>query len=499
MSAGLESAVEAGRGVDGRLILPAEERAALWRALIDAVEDYQAWVGSGRVAPTYDPEAIRALLAPFDFERPIDPVALVRFVAAQLEQHQTHPAHRRYFGLFNPAPTTMGIAADTLVAAFNPQLSTWNHSPFAVEVERHLLRSLATRFGYATDEVDGTFASGGSEANHTAVLTALVQAFPEVARCGLRGLPAQPTLYASGEAHRSLVKAARLTGLGSEAVREVPVDGRFALDVAELVARIRADRAAGRAPFMVVATAGTTSAGVIEPLGAVAEVAAREGLWLHVDAAWGGAAALVPRLRPHLAGIERADSITFDAHKWLSVPMGAGVYLTRHRRILGQTFDVAAAYVPRYTAELDVVDPYRSSMQWSRRFIGLKVFLSIGAAGWDGYAEALEHQATIGDLLRGRLAEDGWAIVNETPLPVVCFVDATHRAGRTADYLEAIARDVVVGGRAWVSPTLLGGTTPVLRACVSNVRTDREDVDALLEVLDISRHRIGVAWPQPAA
>jgi glutamate/tyrosine decarboxylase-like PLP-dependent enzyme len=482
-------------GVGGRLMLPAEERAALWRALFEAVEGYQTRVGAGRVAPRFDPEAIRARLAPFDFEQPVDPVALVRFVADQLEQHQTHPSHPRYFGLFNPAPTTMGIAADALVAAFNPQLSTWNHSPFAVEVERHMLRELAARFGYPADQADGTFATGGSEANHTAVLTALEQAFPDVARRGLRALEGQPTLYASSECHRSLVKAARLCGLGSEAVREVPVDGRFAIDVAELERRIASDRAEGRAPFMVVATAGTTSAGVIEPLGAVADVAARERLWLHVDAAWGGAAALVPRLRPYLAGIERADSITFDAHKWLSVPMGAGVYLTRHRGILRRTFEVEAAYVPRYTAGLDVVDPYASSIQWSRRFIGLKVFLSIAVAGWDGYAEALGQQALIGDRLRERLTGDGWRIVNQTPLPVVCFVDATHRAGREAAYLEAIGRDVVVGGRAWVSTTLLGGTTPVLRACVTNVRTRPEDVDLLVETLDFSRHRIGVAWP----
>src|SRR5262249_6162480 len=162
----------------------------------------------------------------------------------------------------------------------------------------------------------------------------LTRAFPEYATAGLRGLSASPVLYVSGESHRSLLKAARITGLGADAVREVPVDGRFAIDVDALRRQIARDRAAGASPFFVSAPAGTTSAGVIEPVTRVAAVAADEGLWCHVDAAWGGAAALVPDLRHHLGGIGRADSITFDAHKWLSVPMGAGLFLTRHPGLL---------------------------------------------------------------------------------------------------------------------------------------------------------------------
>src|SRR5205085_9439575 len=161
----------------------------------------------------------------------------------------------------------------------------------------------------------------------------------------------------------------------------------------------------GYLPFLVVATAGTTNAGVIDPLPQVAAVAHDHRLWYHVDAAWGGAAAFVPELRPLLAGIEEADSITFDAHKWLSVPMGAGLFLTRHPQALTRAFHTPTPYMPQEARHLDVVDPFDHSMQWSRRFIGLKVFLSLAVAGWEGYAFAIRHQTEMGDHLRGLLRE----------------------------------------------------------------------------------------------
>src|SRR5439155_1329002 len=168
--------------------------------------------------------------------------------------------------------------------------------------------------------------------------------------------------------HHSFHKAARLCGLGTEALREIPVDPDLRLDPQVLSSRIVEDRRRGLAPFMVVATAGTTSAGAIDPIPDLAGIAEREGLWYHVDSAWGGAAALLPELRPLLAGIERADSITFDAHKWLSVPMGAGIFLTRHPSLLERTFGTGTSYMPRDAAGLDIVDPYSHSMQWSPRF-----------------------------------------------------------------------------------------------------------------------------------
>ena len=475
---------------DSPLMLDAGTRAELWRKLVDAVEAYATKIETSRVTPPLDPAMLRASLARFDFSAPVGAFDAFDFLVEGLWKFQTHTPHPRYYGLFNPAPTTMGIAGDALVAAFNPQLAAWSHSPLAIEIEQHLVRAFGARFGYDPARTDGTFASGGMEANHTAVLTALVQKFPEFARRGLRALEAQPVLYASTEAHHSLLKAARMCGLGTDAVHEIPADGSLRMDAEALASRIARDRAQGFAPFLVVATAGTTSAGAIDPLPAIAEVAEREDLWLHVDAAWGGAAALVAELRPLLEGIERADSITFDAHKWLSVPMGAGVYITRHVDILKTSFSIAQTYMPREAAGLNVVDPYTHSMQWSRRAIGLKVFLSLAVAGWEGYATAIRHMVAMGALLREQLEASGWQVVNKTPLPVCCFVDARHAGGRSEDYLHKIAMQVVGSGKAWISTTRLAGSTPVLRACITNYRTEAGDIAALIDALEEARSQI---------
>src|SRR5438093_8604077 len=291
------------------LLLDERSRRALWRRVVEIIEDYLARIGDARVTPELDPERIRAAAQQFDFTRRVDPIEAVDFVAENLWRHQVHTPHPRYYGLFNPAPTTMGIAADILVAAFNPQLAAWSHSPFATEVEQHIIRSLGSRFGYEAAQTDGTFASGGAEANHTALLAALTDRFADFARLGLRALPAQPVFYISAEGHHSFHKAARLCGLGTEALREVPVDSALRLDPDALSSQIREDRRLGLAPFMVVGTAGTTSAGAIDPIPDVAGIAEREGLWYHVDAAWGGAAELLPELRSLLEGNERADPI----------------------------------------------------------------------------------------------------------------------------------------------------------------------------------------------
>ena len=466
-----------------------QTRIELWQHIVETIEAYIANVGQARVAPELDPEKVRSLLTPMNFAQPLDPREAVDFVVQGLWRHQVHTPHPRYFGLFNPAPTTMGIAADALVAVFNPQLATWSHSPFAVELEQHLLRTFAYQFGYDLGKTDGTFTSGGAEANHTAILTALAHAFPEFARAGIRGLDEQPTLYVSTQSHHSFIRAARACGLGTDAVREIAVDSTLQMGAEALAEQIAQDKASGFAPFLIVATAGTTNAGVVDPISRIADVASRERLWLHVDAAWGGAAVFVTELRTILDGIERSDSITFDTHKWLSVPMGAGVYLTRHRDILGQTFRIAADYMPTDAAGLDVVDPYTHSIQCSRRFIGLKVFLSLAVAGWDGYGTVIRHQVAMGDLLRRELEASGWEVVNQTRLPVLCFVDRQNPEGKSVAFIEAVAREIVSSGEAWISTTRLDKDLSVLRACITNYRTGPEDIRALVRALNKARKK----------
>jgi glutamate/tyrosine decarboxylase-like PLP-dependent enzyme len=209
-------------------------------------------------------------------------------------------------------------------------------------------------------------------------------------------------------------------------------------------------------------------------------------MWVHAGAAWGGAAVLVPDLRPCLGAIDRADSITFDAHKWLSVPMGAGMLFTRHRDILEETFGVDTQYMP-LSHDVEIVEPHRTTMQWSRRFIGLKVFLSLLVAGWEGYESALRHQKEMGDVLREKLGAHDWRVVNDTPLPTVCFDDARAGADNSFETLAGIARPIVEEGRAWISTTRIGGVRPVLRATITNYRTQPSDLDALVDNLDRER------------
>lgn len=463
------------------LDLAIEDRIDLWHRLIAHLERHAITLPIERVTPELSPETIRQSLAPFDFNRPVAPDKALDFAADGLTRWQVHTPHSRYFGLFNPATTAMGVAADALVAEFNPQLAAWSHSPFAAEVERHLIHAFGQKFGWTLPSIDGTFCSGGAEANHTALLCALTHTFSDFGEHGVRGLPAQPVFYASAEAHHSFAKATRLCGLGRGALRSVAVDDKLRMRPDALAEQIQADRAAGLAPFLVISTAGTTNAAAVDPIEAIAAIAAGEGLWHHTDAAWGGAAALSPALKPLLKGIEKANSITFDAHKWLSVPMGAGIYLTRDTEILSRTFSTVTAYMPKEAAGLDIVDPHLHSMQWSRRAIGMKVFLSLAVAGWKGYTKAIENMTAMGDYLRTKLKAHGWRVLNDTPLPVICF---DHPNGPPP---QEVVNRVVASGEAWISTTVLGDDQPAIRACITNYRTTRDDIDILVLSLDRAR------------
>ena len=487
------------RDVAANLLLDESQREKLWAELARTIEEYISGIRELPVSADPSPDSVRSLLAGMNFSQPMTPEAAVRFAARSLASTQVHTPHPRYYGLFNPTPATMGIAADALVAAFNPQLAVWKHNPFAVEVEQYLIREFGSRFGYDPATTDGTFTASGSEANHTALLAALAHHFPELEREGLRGLRAQPVFYVSAESHHSFHKAVRHCGLGSQAVRDIPVDGMLRMQVSALESAILEDRRNGFAPFLVVGTAGTTNAGAIDPLPAIAELAAREKLWFHVDAAWGGAAALVPELRPLLAGTERADSITLDAHKWLSMPNGAGLFLTRHPDILVRTFHISAAYVPPKAGGTGIVDPYEHSIHWSRRFTGLKLFLTLAVAGWDGYASILRNMTKMGDELRSQLDAAGWDVVNATPFPIACFQDRRSPDGRSAAYLENVARHVVQSGRAWISTTRVGNNITVLRACITSYRTTPEDIRVLLAALESARSEFGNTSVETAA
>ncbi len=432
------------------------------------------------VAPFCDPVSVRAAISAFDFDAPDDLLTGARRVIDLLKGGMVHTMHPGYLGLFNPAAGFPGIVADLITAHLNPQLSVWSHAPAPIEIERRVIAEFAALFGWDAAQAAGHFTSGGAEANHTALLLALTRAAPGFAESGSRAFPGAPRLYASADSHLAWLKIAHAVGIGRDALRLIETDGQGRLSLPLLRSAIEADLAAGCCPVFIAATAGTTNAGMIDPISECAAIARKHGIWLHVDAAWGGAVAVLPEGRAVLEGIDGADSITVDAHKWLAVPMGAGMLLCRHPECLGNTFRVSASYMP---PSLDSVDPYTHSMQWSRRFIGLKLFLTLVCIGWDGYRKLIQRARQLNAELRDRLEAAGWHVVNESPVAVLCFVDSNDQLD-----LPKVAARVVTGGQAWISTARFERRT-VLRACVGNHLTDATQLDRLMAALEDARGR----------
>lgn len=433
------------------------------------------------VRPSLSRQELRVRLSRYDFETALPLGEVLADVTELLGHGDLHAIHRRYFGLFVPTVGTAGVAGDLLAALANPQLGAWWHAPAANEIEARALEFLCGCVGFDATTSYATFTSGGSESNLTGVLAALAHRFPGSGADGLASLPRRPAMYASDQAHESLAKVAHVAGLGRSSFRRVRCDGRGRLEVGELARRVEGDWRGGCEPFLVVGTAGTTALGSIDPLGDLAAYCEAEGLWLHVDAAWGGLGLLSSRLRPALAGIERANSVAWDAHKTLPVPMGAGMIFLRGvegARAAESAFDVRTGYVPETTP--GTVDLYRRSLQWSRRFIGLKVFLTLAERGASGLARLVEHQADMAALLRGQLIARGWTVVNDTPLPLVCFSHQALRPSR--ERVPALLDRVLSTGGVWLSEVRLGAEHH-LRACITNHATGPEDVQALVDAL----------------
>ncbi|MGA2366833.1 MAG: pyridoxal-dependent decarboxylase, partial [Steroidobacteraceae bacterium] len=365
-------------------------------------------IAHGSVVPTLDMVAFRQELAAFDFltPRPIEP--LLAWTVRQLEQGIVQMTHPRYFGLFNPAPTFASQCADRIAGAFNPQLASSGSSPAPVEIEAHVIRAIAARAGLPA-EASGHFATGGSEANFTALVCALTHAEPRFATDGVQAFAGPLAMYTSRGCHPAWFKIVHQAGIGRSGLRLIATDGTGRMDSNALAKAVAADLERGTVPVLISATAGTTAGGMIDPLARCAHVAREHGIWYHVDAAWGGAALSSERARGLLAGVELADSLTIDAHKWLATTMGCGMFITRYPAVLNEAFHVATEFMPSNASELD---PYLNSVQWSRRFMGLRLFLALGAAGWEGFGAHIDRAVQIIDYVKERLQSRGWTVVN---------------------------------------------------------------------------------------
>jgi glutamate/tyrosine decarboxylase-like PLP-dependent enzyme len=427
----------------------------------------QSDIAAGPILPTVTAEEVRTYLASrYDFQQTLPLEEVVSDIEKMLRTWQVQVTHPRYFGLFNPSITLASVVADTLVAMYNSQLANWRTSPAANEIERHTLGWLAEKFGLPRNGI-ATFTSGGTEANLSAVVVALTRAFPDYGEHGIRHLNATPSIYLTAEAHHGYNKIAHMTGLGRRSLRIVPIDSDLKMNLGELERCVAEDRNNGFLPFMVIGTAGTTATGVIDPLRGIGQFCREEGLWFHVDAAWGGSAILAPSLKHYLDGIGDADSITCDAHKWLSVSMGCGMFFCRHPDTVAEAFRADVSYMPGKKVG-PVFDPYTNSAQWSRRFIGLKLFMALAQQGEAGYGEMIENQTRMGHVLRSALRASGWSILNSTPLPLICFTRDELIPG---EFLASLHKCQI----AWMSEARVG-TLPVVRACITSFRTTERDI-----------------------
>jgi glutamate/tyrosine decarboxylase-like PLP-dependent enzyme len=464
-----------------RFDLDSETRRRLGYQLIDQVDRYFASLPDRAVQLPAEQRTYGSLYNPLP-ELPADPAAVFDDVCRQMIDYGFHVPSANYFGLMNPTPTYAGFLAEAWVAALNPQLATLARSQLASKIELETVRWMAERIGWP-ESFGGTFTSGGNEANFSGLALALAAKFPTAIEEGVATIQGQPVAYASAESHHSLDKSAGLLGIGRRALRRIPLNENLQLDPAQLERAIAEDRKAGCNPFCVVATAGTTSSGIVDDLRALAEVCGRHGLWLHVDGAFGAAAVFSNKHRDLVRGIELSDSVTVDPHKWLAVPFAAGMILTRHPKSLEQAFSVASPYMPK-ADEAQLPDNSRISTQWTRRMNSLKLWLTLRIHGRQAYEEHIDRQL---ELAKGfaEWIEESTAFELAAPrmLTIVNF-RVRGRSSKNLSELHAhIVNSVTRDGKRWISDTIVNGNS-VLRMMVISYLTDERHIHELQHALE---------------
>ncbi len=463
---------------------------------LEILTGYWASIPGRRVVPAVTPRQMEQL-----FEGPVPELGMplldvVREVAEKVERNATAMGHPRYFAFVNPGTTSVAPLAEAMAAMFNQNLGAWRNSPSGTAMELQVVKWMAELLGMPEGS-GGILVSGGSMASLTGLAAALRAKAPwDVRRLGLQGGSGPLTFYASEEVHRCVVKAADLLGVGEEYVRLVPVDSGFRMDMCALARRLDADRKSGAIPIAVIGTAGTVNCGAVDRLGEIADFASAESLWYHVDGAYGALAALSPTGKTLLRGMERADSIALDPHKWLFCPYEAGICLVRDPELLKRSFGGAAAYMKEdkdaTSADGHRTDLFEYGPQLSRCFRALKVWMSLKAHGRRAYSEAIEEHLCLARLLdRKVLDHPRFELASEAQMSISCFRWIPEGARPDPDALDRLQDRITLGlersGEGLMSGTRLSGRA-VLRACILSFRTRESDLDALLESLDRIGH-----------
>ena len=409
-----------------------------------------------------------------DFERYIKPYA-------------TGNIHPMFMGWVQGAGTPVGMVAEMLAAGMNSNCGGRNH--IALDVERQIAKWMAQAFGFPA-EASGIFVTGASMANFLSLLVARDQAYGDrdVRLNGLCAQSGQLIAYASRETHNCVRQAMELAGLGARHLRLIPSDDNRRIKISALRHAIAADRAAGFRPFLIVGTAGTVDAGAVDPLDRLADVAHTEDMWFHVDGAFGAMAALSKELKPLVKGLERADSVAFDFHKWLHVPYDAGFVLLRDASAHKRAFAANAAYLSRAPRGLAVGETWPCDLgaDLSRGFRALKTWMTIETYGVERLAACIEQCCRMAKRLEAWIdASENFVMRAPVALNIVCF-------GVKDDADGSLAREIVMElherGEAAPSLTILDGV-PAIRAAIINHRTHEEDIDAFTVFLEAALRR----------
>jgi len=393
-----------------------------------------------------------------------------------------HLPSPRYFGLMNPTPLPIAVFAEALAAALNQNLGAWHHSPAATAIERQVVRWLCDIAGYPKTSF-GSLTSGGSLANTTALKIALADRVPATTRSGIFGLDKRPVLYASSEAHFSIEKSANILGLGGrDGVRSIPVDSEGRAGVPALREMIARDLASGLMPFCVVGIAGVTSTGVIEPLAKLGETAREFGLWYHVDAAYGAGALMSDRQRAGLAGIELADSITMDPHKWWQMPYPCGAVLTKDGEAGLRAFSATDVYIPDTGRSIEF---RHHGLQGSRPFSALKLWMAMLLVGRKAYGDLADTQLDLTRRFAAELTRDGnWSIVT----PVDTAIAAVRHEGPDS-LQDRIVEHVLAKRTHWISATTTVGVRAIRVMVISHL-TKWEHLEELIGELREAARRL---------
>jgi aromatic-L-amino-acid decarboxylase len=453
-----------------------------------------AGLASRRVTPEATPAQLEKL---FDEPLPEKGISLEEILARfrdDVAPNAMGVPNPRYFGQFNPTPLPIGVWADALSSLLNQNAGAWRNGPSSAMIEARVIRWLCDLLNYGRKSF-GTLASGGSEANLLALKCARDSVSAEIINRGVRKAPGDLVIYASDQCHYSIDKSADLLGLGREGVRKIPTDDRFHISLELLRAAIARDREAGLVPCCVVGVAGTTSSGAIDPLEELAAIARENGCWYHVDAAYGGALAFSPQHRDKLRGIELADSITFDPHKWMFVPFSCGATLVRDGgHVLRNSFDMTPEYLNEDRGGADVeFDFFRYGQMGTRRFNSLKLWMAVKFMGREGYARTVERHIELTKYLAKQLDALGdFKRVGEVETAVCCFrfIPTPDLDGPNLDLLQQrLQQTIERSGEAWLTTTVLHGRR-ALRVNINSFLTEQSHIDDLVKLLQRSAQEV---------